>query len=154
MPSIQSLASALLPALSALKKDRRIDIQDLSGLCGKLEGDVRKVLTESSLAREEHGALVASGRLGLGLTAQQTEILERLLLQGGSEAYHGVMEILGAYSFLPEEEKERGPLKGEPDPEAAKRFAKDFIDVSDIANKLELTEQERHAFLGGRLCSE
>lgn len=26
--------------------------------------------------------------------------------------------------------------------------------LSDIADKLNLTEQERHAFLGGRLCNE
>ena len=26
--------------------------------------------------------------------------------------------------------------------------------LSDIADKLELTSQERHAFLGGRLCNE
>ncbi len=26
--------------------------------------------------------------------------------------------------------------------------------LSDIADKLELTEQERYAFLGGRLCNE
>ena len=132
-------SAAFLRVIEALKSEGRIANGALMAACGGQEEakELIRLLSTLRLAEHSGGLLSASALLNVKPSPEQVSRVEDYLL--GAEEAGTLRRIRSVMDSEPIGADEDGPLldscRRVVDNETVKRYAKDFLDVSDIASK-------------------
>jgi len=134
----------LLTVLELLKEKRRVGENEVLAVTDDVQAakDVMRLLETLRFAERGGGNLVATPLIDLEVTPQRMMAMEEYIF--GREEANEYRMLLAFFGFQVSHRTETTPLvegvekpkKAETsDPEVVKRFAKAFIDVSDIQTK-------------------
>ncbi|MFH1054479.1 MAG: hypothetical protein V1744_00125 [Candidatus Altiarchaeota archaeon] len=142
----KTCSDKVLAVVEALRAEREIGLSRLEELVGDSKGEVANLMERLSYAKLVNDSLVATPHIDGKATPEEVALVGEYLL-GSSEApsYRRLMDSLlpncptppfgGAEQFPPQNENK---IKVEVDPEVVKKYAKEYLDVKEIADRQKL----------------
>jgi hypothetical protein len=135
----------LLKAIEDLRAEGRVGDGRVIEMCGGSQEakELIRLLEAIRFADHDGGVLVATELVHSAPTLEQREKMEGFVLGGEASDYRRLMSALAAPVDCPPPAGHENPpelKKKEVDPETVKRFAKSFLDVSDISSRQKVSK--------------